>query len=84
MPYHAIITATFSDAFDNKDCGMSAQMQGQQPDISQKRKESQKSFPWKLALVLLIFFAALAMLAVWILSILSSLPASGQLFFTPL
>ncbi len=35
----------------------------------------QKSFPWKLALVLLIFFAALAILAVWILSILNLLPA---------
>ena len=83
MPYHAIITATFSDTFDNKDCGMSAQMQRQQPDISQKRKESQKSFPWKLALVLLIFFAALAMLAVWILSILNILPAYWAAILTP-
>ncbi len=56
---------------------MAAQMQGQQPDISQKRKDVQKSFPWKLALVLLIFVALLAMLAVWILSILNLLPRTG-------
>jgi hypothetical protein len=54
---------------------MVAQMQGQQPDTLQKRNDTQKSFLWKLALVLLIFIAALALLTVWILSILNVLPA---------
>ncbi|MEO8972126.1 MAG: hypothetical protein ABI406_11075, partial [Ktedonobacteraceae bacterium] len=53
---------------------MAGQTQEQQLDISQKQKERQSFFPWKLALVLLIFVALLAMLAVWILSILNVLP----------
>ncbi len=55
---------------------MAAQMQGQLPDISQKRKDVQKSFPWKRTLIPLIIFAALVILTVGTLSYLNVLPAS--------
>lgn len=60
MPYHAIITATFSDTFNNKDCSMAAQIQGQQPDIPQKRNSTQKKSLWKFALIIIIISVAAA------------------------
>src|SRR5579863_4233864 len=72
--YHAIITATFSDTFDNKDCSMSAQMQEQQPETLQKQNSTQKKSLWTLALIIIIIVAAIAILFVWTLSILGSIP----------